>query len=174
MEFKPVRRLVIGHDQHGKAVALSDGALTPKQRGPGGNGVTNLWVTGESPVELTGAADKAAAHVGVPPPANGTVFRIVDFPPAPASAAAPHVDHDKVLIAMGIDPATQGHARHQNTHRTRTIVDSAGHQPCLGQQQRQDLPHRLRPDRRQAAGRLAATLEAIAASQGPDPKWPAR
>jgi mannose-6-phosphate isomerase-like protein (cupin superfamily) len=121
VDFKPVRRLVIGHDAQGKAVALSDGALTPKQRSPGGNGVTNLWVTSESPVELTGAADKSATHAGVPPPKNGSVFRIVDFPPASASAAAPHVDHDKVLIAMGIDPATQGYARHQNSHRTRSI-----------------------------------------------------
>jgi mannose-6-phosphate isomerase-like protein (cupin superfamily) len=121
VEFKPVRRLVIGHDAQGKAVALADDALTPKQRSPGGNGVTNLWVTSEAPVELTGATDKAATHAGVPPPASGTVFRIVDFPPAAAGAAAPHVDHDKVLTAMGIDPASQGYARHQNSHRTRSI-----------------------------------------------------
>jgi naringenin degradation protein FdeH len=121
VEFKPVRRIVIGHDQQGKAVTLSDNALAPKQRSAGGNGVTNLWVTGEFPVELTDAPDRAATHVGVPPPANGTVFRIVDFPPASASAAAPHVDHDKVLIAMGIDPSTQGYLRHANTHRTRSI-----------------------------------------------------
>ena len=121
MEFKLVRRVVIGHDAQGKAVALSDGALMPKLRGPGGNGVTNLWVTSDFPVDLTGAADRTATHVGVPPPANGSVFRIVDFPPASATAAAPHVDHDKVLIAMGIDPATQGYARHQNSHRTKSI-----------------------------------------------------
>jgi Cupin domain len=121
VEFKPVRRIVIGHDQQGKAVALSDDSMTPKQRSAGGNGVTNLWVTGEFPVDLTDAPDRAATHVGVPPSANGTIFRVVDFPPAPASGAAPHVDHDKVLIAMGIDPATQGYMRHANTHRTRSI-----------------------------------------------------
>ena len=122
MEFKSVRRVVIGHDPQGKAVALFDGLAVSKQRSPGGNGVTNLWVTGEFPADLSGAADKAATPVGVPPPANGTIFRIVDFPPAPTStAAAPHIDHDKVLIAMGIDPATQGYARHANTHRTKSI-----------------------------------------------------
>jgi Cupin domain len=121
VELKPVRRIVIGHDRQGKAVALSDDSLAPKQRSAGGNGVANLWVTGEFPVELTDAPDRAATHVGVPPPPNGTVFRIVDFPPASASAAAPHVDHDKVLTAMGIDPATQGYLRHANTHRTKSI-----------------------------------------------------
>ncbi len=121
MEFKPVRRVVVGHDAHGKAVALFDGPVVPKQRSPGGNAVINLWVTGEFPVDLSGAADKAATQVGVPPSANGTIFRIVDFPPASATAAAPRVDHNKVLLAMGIDPATQGYARHANTHRTKSI-----------------------------------------------------
>jgi mannose-6-phosphate isomerase-like protein (cupin superfamily) len=111
VEFKPVRRVVIGHDPQGKAVALFDGLAVPKQRSPGGNGVTNLWVTGEFPVDLSGTADKATMQVGVPPPANGTT----------STAAAPHVDHDKVLIAMGIDPATQGYARHPNMHRTKSI-----------------------------------------------------
>lgn len=57
----------------------------------------------------------------MPPPANGTIFRIVDFPPASTAVAAAHVDHDKVLVAMGIDPATQGYARHRNTHRTKSV-----------------------------------------------------
>ena len=80
MEFKPVRRVVVGHDARGKAAALFDGPVVPKQRSPGGNAVINLWVTSEFPVDLSGAADKAATQVGVPPPVNGTIFRIVDFP----------------------------------------------------------------------------------------------
>ncbi len=121
MEFKPVRRIVIGHDQAGKAVALYDGELKPKQRSAGGNAVTALWVTNEFPVDVGGTADRANTPTGVPPPANGTIFRIVDFPPASNTGAASPVDHDKVLIAMGIDPATQGYARHANTHRTKSI-----------------------------------------------------
>ena len=121
MEFKPVRRVVIGHDLRGKAVAIFDGPAVPKQRSPGGNAVINLWVTSDFPVDLSGAADKAATQVGVPPPADGTIFRIVDFPPAATTTAAAHVDHNKVLIAMGIDPASQGYARHANTHRTKSI-----------------------------------------------------
>jgi mannose-6-phosphate isomerase-like protein (cupin superfamily) len=121
MDFKPTRRVVIGHDSAGKAVALFDGPITPRQRSPGGNAVANLWVTSEFPVEVSGSADRAQTQVGVPPPVNGTIFRVVDFTPVPVGGLAPHVDHEKVLTAMGIDPATQGYARHANTHRTKSI-----------------------------------------------------
>jgi mannose-6-phosphate isomerase-like protein (cupin superfamily) len=121
MDFKPIRRVVIGHDQTGKAVALYDGDLKPKQRSAGGNGVTNLWVTSEFPIDVSGTDDRGQTQIGVPPPPHGTVFRIVDFPPASDATAPSPVDHEKVLIAMGIDPATQGYTRHPNTHRTKTI-----------------------------------------------------
>jgi mannose-6-phosphate isomerase-like protein (cupin superfamily) len=117
MELTPTRRIVTGHDPQGKAVVLFDGATAAKQRGA--NGITLFWVTSEFPVDAAGSADGAQTTIGVPPPENGTVFRIVDFAPA-AKHAAP-VDHHQILLAMGIDPATQGYARHANTHRTRTI-----------------------------------------------------
>jgi mannose-6-phosphate isomerase-like protein (cupin superfamily) len=117
MESKTTRRIVTGHDAKGKAVVLFDSALQAKQRGH--NGITMLWVTTEFPVNVAVSADMAQTQVGVPPPGNGTIFRIVDF--APTAAHAGPVDHNQILIAMGIDPATQGHARHANTHRTRTI-----------------------------------------------------
>jgi mannose-6-phosphate isomerase-like protein (cupin superfamily) len=119
MELRSTRRIVTGHAADGKAVALFDGPVQAKQRAAGGNGMTLLWVTGEFPVDVSNSADRAQTAVGVPPPANGTVFRIVDF--APIAPNAPPVDHHQVLISMGIDPATQGYARHANTHRTRTI-----------------------------------------------------
>jgi mannose-6-phosphate isomerase-like protein (cupin superfamily) len=120
MELRSTRRIVTGHDAKGKAVVLFDSALRAKQRG--NNGMTMLWVTTEFPVNVAVSADTAQTQVGVPPPANGTIFRIVDFAPAaPQGAAGAAVDHHQILISMGIDPATQGHARHANTHRTRTI-----------------------------------------------------
>jgi mannose-6-phosphate isomerase-like protein (cupin superfamily) len=117
MELKSTRRIVTGHDPQGKAVVLFDGAMAAKQRGA--NGITLFWVTSEFPVGAAGSADRAQTAIGVPPPENGTVFRIVDFAPA-APHAAP-VDHHQIQRSMGIDPATQGYARHANTHRTRTI-----------------------------------------------------
>jgi len=70
---------------------------------------------------MTSAADKAETKVGVPPPDQGTIFRIVDFPPTLRPVAVSHADHEKTLTAMGIDPTTQGYARHANTHRTKSI-----------------------------------------------------
>jgi quercetin dioxygenase-like cupin family protein len=119
MELKSTRRIVTGHDAQGKAVVLFDAELQPKQRSAGSNGMTLFWVTSESPADVGGSTDRAQTQVGVPPPANGTVFRIVDFAPLPPHAGP--VDHHQILVSMGIDPATQGHARHANTHRTRTI-----------------------------------------------------
>ena len=43
-----------------------------------------LWVTGETPADICGPADRAAlamGKIGISPPAGGSVFRIVEFPP---------------------------------------------------------------------------------------------
>ena len=120
MEKKPVRRIVTGHDADGKAVILMDEA-TPyvNQRGEG-NVVSNVWITNESPVDLSHTRDQANQKTGVPPPKAGSICRVVDF--APYDGKVPEgVDHHAILRQMGIDPATQGYQRHIFTHRTRSI-----------------------------------------------------
>src|SRR5579862_8652279 len=106
MELRSTRRIVTGHDKDGKAVALYDAPLKAIQRSAGGNGMTLCWVTSEFPVDMASSADRAQTKVGVPPPPTGGYGA---------------VDHHQILLNMGIDPATQGYARHENTHRTRTI-----------------------------------------------------
>jgi mannose-6-phosphate isomerase-like protein (cupin superfamily) len=120
MEKKPVRRVVTGHDESGKAVVLIDGP-TPyvNQRGEG-NVVQLLWMTNESPADLSHTRDQAAQKTGVPPPPNGAILRVVDF--APYDGKVPQgVDHHALLKQMGIEPETQGYHRHLFTHRTRSI-----------------------------------------------------
>src|SRR5207248_10051941 len=53
-------------------------------------------------------------EIGVPPPANGSIFRVVDFPPEKAPRS-----RDAILAEMGI--AAHGGARHPGMHRTRSI-----------------------------------------------------
>jgi hypothetical protein len=50
---KTTRRIVTGHDAAGKAVAIFDAPIMSRQRSPGGNALTMLWVTAESPADVS-------------------------------------------------------------------------------------------------------------------------
>jgi mannose-6-phosphate isomerase-like protein (cupin superfamily) len=78
-----VRRVVTGHDASGKAVVLHDGPTPTRMTRPD-TGVTArlLWHTDATPANMTGTIDRATIKTGIAPPANGSVFRIVEFPPA--------------------------------------------------------------------------------------------
>src|SRR5438067_9369295 len=79
--MKPVRRVVTGH-RGDKAIVLFDSAApNQKLRHASGLVSTLLWVTDERPADVSGANDRAAREIGVPPPPKGSIFRVVDFPP---------------------------------------------------------------------------------------------
>jgi len=115
---QPTRRVVTGHDAKGKAVVLIDGAA-PNVRLRKATGLvsTLVWVTEESPAELSGSADAAEREIGVAPPPRGSIFRVVDFPPAADFGA---VDNAAMLREMGIG-AGEGGTRHASMHRTRSV-----------------------------------------------------
>lgn len=116
---RPTRRVVTGHDPSGRAVVLIDGAApNAKLRKATGLTSTLLWVTDGSPADNSGSADSAEREIGVAPPPRGSIFRMVDFPPA-ANVGA--VDNAAMLAEMGI--AGGGHAdpRHATMHRTKSI-----------------------------------------------------
>ncbi len=115
---QPTRRVVTGHDASGRAVVLIDGAApNAKLRKATGLTSTLLWVTDRSPADNFGNADAAAREIGVAPPPRGSIFRVVDFPPAAEFGA---VDNAAMLREMGI-ASGQGGARHAGMHRTRSI-----------------------------------------------------
>jgi mannose-6-phosphate isomerase-like protein (cupin superfamily) len=112
--MKPVRRVVTGH-REGKAVVLFDSAApNQKLRQASGLVSTLLWLTDESPADVSGSADRSLREIGVPPPPNGSIFRIVDFPPEGVSRS-----RDAILKEMGV--SDHGGARHAAMHRTRSI-----------------------------------------------------
>src|SRR5438034_7594155 len=115
---QPTRRVVTGHDAKGKAVVLIDGAApNAKLRKATGLTSTLLWVTDRSPTDNTGSADAAEREIGVAPPPRGSIFRVVDFPPAADFGA---VDNAAMLREMGIG-AGEGGARHASMHRTKSV-----------------------------------------------------
>jgi len=112
--MKPVRRVVTGH-RDGRAVVLYDSpAPNQKLRQASGLVSTLLWVTDETPADISGSGDRAAREIGVPPPPNGSILRVVDIPPegAPRSRQA-------ILAEMGV--GDHAGARHPGMHRTRSV-----------------------------------------------------
>ena len=80
---KPVRRIVAGNDDNGKAVALSDGPSPDVRTDPArpGFGSTRLWVTDATPARTRGIRETLDLPHTLEPPKNGSVFRYVEFPP---------------------------------------------------------------------------------------------
>jgi naringenin degradation protein FdeH len=115
---QPVRRVVTGHDASGKAIVLMDSAAPNQKVRQTGLVSTLLWVTDETPADISGDADRASREIGVPPPPNGSILRVVDFPPE--SAGGTKLDNAAILREMGV-AAGNAPVRHAHMHRTRSV-----------------------------------------------------
>ncbi len=115
-----VRRIVTGHDAAGKAVVLRDGpAPNVLVRGVGRLASTQLWRTFATPADNSGDDDPVVGEIVTPPPANGSVFRIVEFEPVGAEIEG--LDHSALASALGAKPAEDVANRHPFMHRTDSI-----------------------------------------------------
>lgn len=122
-EGPQIRRIVTGHDAEGKAIVEMDGIATRRRvRADSGIASTLLWVTDESPVRMNLRQDRADREIGVPPPANGSILRIVDFPPV-TSDTMKKLDQAAILAEMGANHNASGGANAGNPfmHRTRSL-----------------------------------------------------
>ena len=80
---KPIRRVVAGNDGKGKAVVLSDGPSSDVRTDPARPGFssTRIWVTDSTPARTKGIRETLALPHTIEPPLNGSVCRMVTFPP---------------------------------------------------------------------------------------------
>jgi hypothetical protein len=118
---KGVRRVVTTHDRKGQAIVMSD-SMSKMGEGQPELGVESylMWVTDETPAEMTGKKDHGKRKIGIPPPPNGSICRIVDF--HPQSKAQKNVDPEFMAKLIGGGHGKGGKpSRHPGMHRTRSI-----------------------------------------------------
>ncbi len=110
-----IRRIVTGVDAAGKAVVIQDGPA-PKVISRPAISVNSVlvWVTDETPVDLSRHDDPTDREIGVSPPPGGSIIRVVDFLPNPGA-----IDNDAFLKEMGLGQDHGG--RHAFMHRTKSI-----------------------------------------------------
>ena len=121
---RTIRRVVTGHDEEGKSCFIMDG--TPPhvyQRSPGSSIVTELWDTRSTPADNRGDADPTLRDFRLPPPKNGSVFRIIHYPPDRERIAALQAEHashtdDGTGRAAALD---RSNSRHPGFHKTSSI-----------------------------------------------------
>jgi len=120
------RRIVTGHDHEGKAIIISD-APPPSHLvgGPGGAVFFEVWHTLQTPALIEARPDEPdEKSLTLPPPANGTRIRIIDFPPeGEAIRRLTGADASATFRSMGDEKAsTSGEgAPHPLMHRTETL-----------------------------------------------------
>jgi hypothetical protein len=121
---RAVRRVVTGVNEAGKSCFIFDGAAAQvHQRSPGSSEVTELWNTASTPADNRGAEDPTRGPYRLPPPRNGSVFRIISYPPDRERLAALAHEHasaqdDGSGRAAALD---RGNARHPGFHKTSSI-----------------------------------------------------
>jgi hypothetical protein len=119
---KPVRRIVTGHNVQGKSIILSDenaaNVFAPKSLV--GLALTDLWETKHVPASNKGERDAAARPFKLEPPKQGTVFRVVDFPPDTVLSTAENIS--KIFEEIG-SPHTKdrNNPRHPGFHKTNSV-----------------------------------------------------
>jgi hypothetical protein len=115
-----IRRVVTGLDANDKAVVLFDSRVQFKAP-PARPALANLWTTDSSPPGFSFKEDAGLRPVSLLPPDNGTVLRVIEFPPLdPAEEAK--LDANLLMKVVGDHAPTRGRPiKHPLMHRTRTL-----------------------------------------------------
>ena len=116
-----VRRVLTGHDADGKSIFIADGEApnVKEMVSMPGLALTDLWETTGSPASNDGNADAAVRPVRLEPPKNGTILRIVEFPPD--SAWRESADARAAFRSIGAGHAKDKASSDPMMHKTSTV-----------------------------------------------------
>ena len=112
--YPAIRRIVTGHDKSNVAKVLTDSAASNAKYPAPGVVSTLIWSTDSTPAKIpvgTDIEDMGARILGTAPPAMGSRFTVIDFPPGnkPHMHRTDTVDYIIVLegeIEMDMDDST--------------------------------------------------------------------
>ena len=80
---RKVRRIITGHDKAGRSIIASDkpSPFVMAIRGIPTHAVTDVWKTKSCPPDNSDGGEPCSLPIELAPPVNGTVLRVVEFPP---------------------------------------------------------------------------------------------
>jgi quercetin dioxygenase-like cupin family protein len=114
-----VKRIVTGHDARGRSVVMIDGRPpSVVLEKAGGLRLTELWATSEAPAQFS-TADRGQRARRIEPDANGSVFRIIEYPPDAERLKT--LKPEEHFASMGVRAADSAKRPHPGMHRTRTL-----------------------------------------------------
>jgi mannose-6-phosphate isomerase-like protein (cupin superfamily) len=116
-----VRRVLTGHDREGRSTFVADGPApnVKEMSAMPGLALTDLWETAAAPASNAGDKDAAARPVHLEPPKNGTILRIVEFPPD--SAWRNRTDGKDGFKSIGASHAQDRASADPMMHKTSTV-----------------------------------------------------
>ena len=116
-----VRRVLTGHDAQGRSTFIADGPApnVKEMSAMPGLALTDLWETKGAPASNAGDEDAAERPVHLEPPKNGTILRIVEFPPD--SAWRHGTDGKDGFKSIGAGHAQDRHSADPMMHKTSTV-----------------------------------------------------
>jgi quercetin dioxygenase-like cupin family protein len=102
--FPPIRRVVTGHGRDHVARAIMHGPATNAKAGASGATSTLIWSTDATPADISigeDIEDLGARILGTAPPANGTRFAVITFPPGNPGRMHRTETIDYVVVMQG-------------------------------------------------------------------------
>jgi len=116
-----VRRVLTGHDAQGRSTFIADGPApnVKEMSAMPGLALTDLWETKGAPASNAGQDDAASRPVHLEPPQNGTILRIVEFPPD--SAWRNRTDGKDGFKSIGAGHAQDRQSADPMMHKTSTV-----------------------------------------------------
>jgi mannose-6-phosphate isomerase-like protein (cupin superfamily) len=115
-----IHRVVTTLDANNRSTTLVDRVETLTVA-KSGNAGELLWTTNSAPAGFSFNADAAQKDMGINPPDNGTIIRVVEFAPLDAAAEAKLPNNLMMNLVGDHAPARGVPVSHPLMHRTRTV-----------------------------------------------------